>query len=339
VKAEGKVSKKANGTSKRPVDISGEQVEASNTSDDNIMGRAKQDPAAVSLQKRSQAAVKLLRRAGVPDDLDWVVPEATQGYEGMGTTSNSGQVHPYHFTKSMARLAEEAGVKIITEARVTSINSSTTRDRVPPGQRQSTLGSITYRSSGGQLHELPASHAVLAAGPWTQRLLPSAPISGLRAHSVTIRPSRPVSAYALFTSITLPGGKAHAAPEIYARPDAEIYACGEGDTLVPLPETTEDVVVDQSRCDTIVEQVGHVSEELRDGEVTARQACYLPVCEGSGGPYIGEVREMKGLILAAGHSCWGIQNGPATGKLVSEIVMDGKAKSAKLGKLDPMVSL
>lgn len=343
VKAEGKVSRKTNGTSKGPVDISGEQVEARNTGDSNVTGQEKQDPAAVSLQKRSQAALKLLRRVGVPDDLDWVVPETTQGYEGMGTTANSAQVHPYHFTKTMARLAEEAGVKIITGARVTSINSSRSmsndRDRVPPVERQSTLGSITYRSSDGQSHELPASHTVLAAGPWTQRLLPSAPISGLRAHSVTIRPSRPVSAYALFTSITLPGGRAHATPEIYARPDAEIYACGEGDTLVPLPKTTEDVVVDQSRCDTIVEQVGHVSEELRDGEVTTRQACYLPVCEGSGGPYIGEVREMKGLILAAGHSCWGIQNGPGTGKLVSEIIMDGKAKSAKLGKLDPMVSL
>lgn len=292
------------------------------------------DPAAVSLQKRSQAALKLLRRAGVPDDLDWVVPEATQGYEGMGTTANSGQVHPYRFTTAMARLAEEAGVKIITHARVTSINPSTSKTTTPP-----TLESITYKTQDNQTHTLPATHAVLAAGPWTQRLLPSAPISGLRAHSVTIRPTRPVSAYALFTSITLPGGRAHAAPEIYARPDAEIYACGEGDTLVALPDTTADVVVDRARCDTIVEQVGHVSGELRDGEVTARQACYLPVCEGSGGPYIGEVAEMRGLVLASGHSCWGIQNGPGTGKLVSEIVMEGAARSAKLGRLDPKVSL
>lgn len=35
----------------------------------------------------------------------------------------------------------------------------------------------------------------------------------------------------------------------------------------------------------------------------------------------------------------GIQNGPGTGKLVSEILMEGKAKSAKLGKLDPKFAL
>ena len=124
-------------------------------------------------------------------------------------------------------------------------------------------------------------------------------------------------------------------PEIYARPNNEVYACGEGDTLVPLPPTTTDVVTDSSRCQDIVDDVGSISDELRDGEVTARQACYLPVCSGSGGPYIGEVREMRGLVLASGHSCWGIQNGPGTGKVVAEIVMEGGARSVELGKLDP----
>ena len=31
----------------------------------------------------------------------------------------------------------------------------------------------------------------------------------------------------------------------------------------------------------------------------------------------------------------GIQNGPGTGKLVSELVFDGEAKSAKIKSLDP----
>ena len=128
-------------------------------------------------------------------------------------------------------------------------------------------------------------------------------------------------------------------PEIYARPNNEVYACGEGDTLVPLPSTTADVVTDDGRCQDIVDYVGSISDELRDGEVTARQACYLPVCSGSGGPYIGEVREMKGLVLASGHSCWGIQNGPGTGKVVAEIVMEGVARSVELGMLDPRTGM
>jgi hypothetical protein len=46
--------------------------------------------------------------------------------------------------------------------------------------------------------------------------------------------------------------------------------------------------------------VGSISEELRDGEVTARQACYLPNVEGrGGGPIVGEMA-VKGLFMGAG---------------------------------------
>jgi glycine/D-amino acid oxidase-like deaminating enzyme len=114
-----------------------------------------------------------------------------------------------------------------------------------------------------------------------------------------------------------------------------VYACGEGDHLIPLPTSTDLVQCDESRCQEIVEQVSSVSEELRDGEVTARQACYLPNVEGrGGGPLVGET-SVKGLLMGAGHTCWGIQNGPATGKVLSELVWDGNVKSAQIGSLDP----
>jgi glycine/D-amino acid oxidase-like deaminating enzyme len=124
-------------------------------------------------------------------------------------------------------------------------------------------------------------------------------------------------------------------PEIYARPNNEAYACGEGDTLVPLPKSTEEVETDEVRCQDIIDYVSSISDELRDGTVTAKQACYLPNVEGRAkGPLIGPTR-IKGLLLAAGHTCWGIQNGPATGKLISEFVFDGKALSANIETLDP----
>lgn len=105
--------------------------------------------------------------------------------------------------------------------------------------------------------------------------------------------------------------------------------------MVPLPSLSSDVEVDQSRCTDIIDYVGSISDELRDGEVTARQACYLPnVSSGGGGPLIGETG-IKGIRIAAGHTCWGIQNGPGTGKLMSEFVFDGKAVSARIPDLDP----
>ena len=123
-------------------------------------------------------------------------------------------------------------------------------------------------------------------------------------------------------------------PEIYARPNNELYACGEGDQTVPLPETSDQVEVDDSRCQDIVDYCASFSDEMRDGEVLVRQACYLPQVEYGGGPLVGPTRT-RGVWLASGHTCWGIQNGPATGKLMSEFIFEGKARSANCSSLDP----
>ena len=291
----------------------------------------------VSLGKRDGVAVSELAAAGIPEDLDWFAPESVQSYSEMGDPETTAQVHPYQFTTSMAALAEEKGVKVIF-GKVSSLQSS-----------HGIINSVTYTDKGtSSSYTIPATDVIIAAGPWTKSVYPLAPIASMRAHSVVIRPSRPISAYAVFTEIALPPSTGRTnpltklkrapsktvTPEIYARPD-EAYACGEGDNLVPLPTTSEQVETDHARCQDIIDYVSSISDELRDGEVLARQACYLPSVEaGSGGPLIGKTG-IEGLLLATGHTCWGIQNGPATGKLMSEFVFDGKAKSASIGSLDP----
>ena len=254
-------------------------------------------------------------------------------YDGFGDPSNTAQVHPHLFTTTMAALAVEKGVDIRVGAMVTAINRDPKTDSV---------NSVSYTEKAtSQNITLSATDVIISAGPWTSTIFPSAPISALRAHSVTIRPSRPVSGYALFTEIALPPAEASKAesasvtPEIYARPNDEVYACGEGDTLVPLPATSDLVLTDDTRCQDIIDYVGAISDELRDGDVLVRQACYLPNVEGKArGPLIGQTG-IKGLLLAAGHTCWGIQNGPGTGKVMSEFVFEGAAKSADVNSLDP----
>lgn len=296
------------------------------------------------LHKDHKKSSKSLKGLGVPVDLDWLDFEhALNGYENMGTPDNTAQVHPELFTRSLAQFAEDKGVKIITGARVTAINKTS------DGK---TVESVVYQKDG-KTETLPTTECVVAAGPWTSRLLPNVPVTAARAHSVVIQTARPVSAYALFTSIVLPSGfptptkeKARGSkaaqgplkktqvvePEIYARPDGTAYACGPTDQTVELPATNAEVEVDEARCDDILHQIGGISDELgKDGKVLAKQACYLP----QGGPWIGEVGSTKGLIVAAGHTCWGIQNAPATGKLVSELIFDGVTKSAKLGSCNP----
>lgn len=108
--------------------------------------------------------------------------------------------------------------------------------------------------------------------------------------------------------------------------------------MIDLPLTSADVAVDQKRIDLVLEHVGAASTALRDGEVVARQACYLPTVDrpvsGSSGPLIG-LTSTKGLLVATGHTCWGISNSVGTGCLVSEILWEGKAKSADIDELDP----
>lgn len=288
---------------------------------------------AVSLQKRSAKAMESLKGAGFPTDLDWFDPEVMKEYEEMGDPGSTAQVHPYLFTTSMAKLAEEKGARVILGS-VTGVDHT-----------EDTVTGVKYTDKEtGSSETIPATDVIVSAGPWTRKVIPRAPISALRAHSVVVRPTRPVSAYTLFTNIALPAGHSGkpgrqrptvVTPEIYARPDDTVYACGEGDTVVPLPKTTADVEVDDARCQNIIDAIGSVSPELKDGEVTIRQACYLPnVAATRGGPLIGKTG-VNGLYLATGHTCWGIQNAPGTGKLMSEFVFDGEAKSASISSLDP----
>lgn len=292
----------------------------------------------VSLQKRDHLTSHQRSATSCPKNLDWFSSDTVQSYHEMGDPNTTAQVHPYLFTTSMATLAEEKGVKIVLGS-VLSIN-----------QHGDTIESVTYvEKNDSQPLTITATEVVLCNGPWVRSLYPTAPISALRAHSVVIRPSRPISAYAIFTEIKLPRGfertKASprssrtrgkvVTPEIYSRPNNEAYACGEGDTLMPLPKSTEEVETDMGRCQDIIDHVSSISNELQDGIVTAKQACYLPTVDGGAqGPLIGPTR-VHGLLLAVGHSCWGIQNGPATGKLISEFIFDGKALSADIQSLDP----
>jgi glycine/D-amino acid oxidase-like deaminating enzyme len=290
----------------------------------------KEGASSISLLKKDSAASEKLRVAGFPNDLDWLWPDGLIRYESMSGPGETAQVHPYLFTTSMAKLAEEKGTRIILGT-VEKICQATEG-----------VESIAYiDKASGELCKLPATDVVISAGPWTRAIFSEAPISSIRAHSVVIRPTRPVSAYTLFTNIELPGGAKKGSrstiitPEIYARPDNTVYACGEGDQLVPVPPTTADVQVDLSRCQDIIDSTGSISEELKEGEVMMRQACYLPsVNAPRGGPLIGHTWT-KGLYMATGHTCWGIQNAPGTGKLVSEFIFEGEAKSANVTALDP----
>ncbi|KAF9485665.1 FAD dependent oxidoreductase [Pholiota conissans] len=275
-----------------------------------------------------QKPAKAKRKTGLPEDLQWVKEELTDSYTPMAKHGATAQVHPYLFTTSMFQLAKDNGVACIHGKAVAIL------------QESGAVTGVEYldpKTGGKEI--IPATQVVLAAGAWSPNVVPNLPISSMRAHSITFRPRAGVNItpYVLFTEILAPTGSS--SPEIYARPDNEVYACGTGDDA-PLPPSVDEVAVDEAACALIQAHVTSISQELREGVVEKRQACYLSLVSTGGGPIVGEAKHIaSGLFIGTGHTCWGISNAPGTAKALTELIMDGQIKSANLKKLDPSVIL
>ncbi|ODQ78218.1 hypothetical protein BABINDRAFT_162884 [Babjeviella inositovora NRRL Y-12698] len=275
-----------------------------------------------------------LTHGELPNNLKWIKPGIIRDWSYLGDMDSTAQVHPYKFTNFILKKAMEVGGVELVLGKVNEILYD---------EETGATNGVSYDVSSVKTQakettvpiELHGNQIVLSVGPWTSKILPDCPISGLRAHSITIAPDRgQVSPYAIFTELAI-GQDQYISPEIYARKD-EVYVCGEGDTLVDVPETTDDVEVVKEKCDILFEYVGTLSPNLQNGRILKRQACYLPVLDvpSSSGPLIGETN-VENLFLASGHSCWGINNAPGTGKIMAELLLDGVVECADISALDP----
>lgn len=264
-----------------------------------------------------------------PADVDWVKPNIFKWFKVMGETA---QVHPYQFTTAIAKLAQEKGVKVL-HGRAMSIKLS---------QNDEAVQSVIFRpAEATSEQQLLASDVIVAAGPWTKRILPQAPIVHSLSTSILVDPKREISPHVLFFD---PGhfdsADSRNSMEIYPRPDHTVYISGQSNKNAPLPDSTDDVPLDPDRVGKTIKSTAIVSGALREAEFLKGQACFRPILqvEGRGpqdsSPLLGETG-VRGLLLAAGHNHWGIQNGPATGKVLSELVLDGVAKCCDIRELDP----
>lgn len=277
------------GRGRRP---SGKQLDGSESSD--------LDSARSSDEERPRRR----KATGLPADLTWINEALTDSYTPMAPSGDTAQVHPYLFTTHMLKLAAEKGVQFV-KGRVTALESDSGHAK---GVRYIPVDSTE------EVH-IPADCIILAAGPWSPSLIPALPIATMRAHSIVIKsPSsldpNAVTPYALFTSLSLPKtprrGAETVTPEIYPRPNQTIYVCGPGDTRTPLPPTVDDVEMEKASGEQIWEWMSElgVLERWALGEVVRQQACYLPNVSTGGGPIVGEVPGIKGLVVATGHTCW-----------------------------------
>ncbi|KAB2058378.1 hypothetical protein ES319_A11G231700v1 [Gossypium barbadense] len=248
----------------------------------------------------------------------------TRGPRTIGTTQTTAQVHPQLFTRTLLNTAvKKYGVEVVI-GKLEQLHVEEWR-----------VGSVVLEE--GRVIE--SDSVVLSLGPWTgkfEMLASMFGVSGLKAHSIVLEPKDPgaITPHALFLSFHPQGGKAMD-PEVYPRPNGEVYICGMS-AEEEVPDDPEQIVGNPASI-AMLKRVGKsVSSHLREGEarVKAEQACFLP-CTDDGVPIIGEVPGMKGCYVATGHSCWGILNGPATGAAVAELVLEGRATIVDLSRFSP----
>lgn len=265
------------------------------------------------------SAVPGVVRGGERPGSPWLDGECVV-YARLGTTASTAQVQPERFTRALMDAALARGATLIT-GRVEGIE-------VEPGARR-----VRGVRVDGEI--LPANRVVIAMGPWTElarRWLPLPPVSGLKGFSVRLMPPNPVPAEALFVEHVDESG-ARSSPEIYPRPDGEVYVCGLSDDL-PLPESPAAVEVSAAHIERLVAMAGTLSSSLAGADVIAEGACYRPVCA-DGLPVMGEVPGVAGAYVATGHSCWGILNAPASGAVMAELVASGACTTLDLRPFAP----
>jgi glycine/D-amino acid oxidase-like deaminating enzyme len=236
----------------------------------------------------------------------------------LGSIETTAQVTPARFTAALLDAAQACGAKL----HIGVVEDVARRDGAAAG----------VMTADGQTLEGDA--VVLAMGPWTGRMagrLPLPSVHGLKGYSVTLA-APDVPAHALFVDYRTSDGRA-LEPEIFPRPDGEVYVCGMADPA-PLPDSPELVEVHEGSCAVLARAAGRVSTALAQARIVRRQACYRPVTD-DGLPLIGRVPGVRGAYVATGHGPWGILNAPATGLALAELVAEGAASSVDLRAFDP----
>ncbi|MEW6226077.1 MAG: FAD-dependent oxidoreductase [Chloroflexota bacterium] len=197
---------------------------------------------------------------------------------------------------------------------------------------------------GGQL--IPAGAVVAAAGPWTPALLdPSgrwAPIAarwGVVVEAELAAPPRHVLEEAGIEAVLDAGG----APGGLDAGSAEAGAAADLDevefSLVPLPGASAVGSTflpfepePAAWTERILVRAARFVPGVADAPIRGVRACARPQ-SADGRPLIGMVPGKRNLFVCSGHGPWGISTGPASARLIADLVL-GRAPSIP-AELDP----
>ncbi|MFB6095187.1 MAG: NAD(P)/FAD-dependent oxidoreductase [Halodesulfurarchaeum sp.] len=230
-----------------------------------------------------------------------------------------GFADPHLALQGVAETLRDMGVPIRTKTPVTDI-------QVADGA----VRGISIPNGGHQV-----DHVVNAAGPWARSVAEMAgrdiPVAPKRRQVLVVEPERSVSEQVPLT-IDLETGS-------YFRPERE------GDALVGGHFGTDDADEDEDAdpdgyaekvsleyAATALEHAADVASYFGPETRVKRGWAGLYAMTPDRHPIIDE--PLPGFVTAVGFSGHGFQHAPATGKLVSELVLDGRSSLVDISRLD-----
>jgi glycine/D-amino acid oxidase-like deaminating enzyme len=174
---------------------------------------------------------------------------------------------------------------------------------------------------------LPAGRLLVAAGPWAAELID--PTGGwqplTRTYGVTVQMALPSPArhvleegvvHTVNRTLETPGEHAGAGSDPESR--FSLVSAGAvttlGSTFLPTAPEPDRVTP------LLLSRGARFVPALREARILGVRVCARPQSI-DGRPLIGAVPEIDGLFLATGHGPWGISTGPASARIVSDLIL------------------
>lgn len=217
-------------------------------------------------------------------------------------------VRPASATRAFATLAGRAGATIETNAAARIV-----RD-----------GRLAVEAAG---RRLDAGSVVVAAGPFTPAIVDPGhrwpPIG--RTWGVTAEVALAKPPHAVIEEIGAENVGAGVLPSIFSIVTADGCSVVGSTFLEREPDAAAVAPV-------LVERGASFVPPLRGVAIREVRLCARPQSR-DGRPLVGAVAEVEGLFVAAGHGPWGISTGPATARMIADLVLGRDARTPEA--LDP----
>ena len=239
----------------------------------------------------------------------WVDGECAT-YRRLGDPSTTAQVHPASLTRALVAAACDRGA---------ALRIGTVEAVELGGGRGARIRAVRVDGEA-----VAADVVVVAMGPWSGTLGASLPLPrqhALKGQSLLLRPRAAVPAEAIFVEYHDAAGETHS-PEIYPRPDGQVYVSGLAEDA-PLPPDPAEVRPSAEPLAALRRFAATFSSVLGGAEEVSAQACFRPVVR-DGLPMLGPVPGVDGAFVATAHSCWGILNAPASGAALAALIAEAE---------------